>query len=74
MAAMARTPVLPRATPVGALSAQFEASKTALRYSALRRLQPAASRKYRSLGGRLGERVDKYKRASQFFYILRRRL
>ena len=45
MTALVRTPVLPEATSVGALSAQLRRQGTRSPTSALRRLEPSASRK-----------------------------
>jgi hypothetical protein len=48
MAALGRTPVLPEATPVGALSAQLRRSRPRSAMAPLRRFEPSGVRKYRS--------------------------
>jgi hypothetical protein len=48
MAGLARTPVVPEATPVRALSAQLRRPRTRSATSAQRRLLPSGERKYRS--------------------------
>src|ERR1700748_2191105 len=48
MTALARTAVLPEASPLGALSAQLRRSKPWSAASAIRRLQPSPWRTYRS--------------------------
>ena len=50
---MARTPVVPEAVPVGALSAQLRRPRPLSATSAKRRFQPSGVRKYRAFAGGL---------------------